>query len=167
MSTSLHTGDANAIPAARVDAIADWLDAKDTLGMLLAAIGQCSEDQLAPWVERHGVIQEGDSVRFLACALAEAMLVLPRDEKPWGLTSLYRMFDADGELLYIGRTARPGNRWEYHRNTAFWWLRVTTITVEHFLTRDEASVAELDAIAKERPTFNVKGQQPGYPPYSG
>jgi predicted GIY-YIG superfamily endonuclease len=82
--------------------------------------------------------------------------------------ALYRMRSADGTLLYVGITACLPARIKQHAGGKRWWDEVATITVEHFPTRDEVEVAELEAIRSERPTYNVKDnpnvQRPRRPP---
>lgn len=72
-------------------------------------------------------------------------------------TTLYRMFGAAGQLLYVGISSRALSRWEQHRHEKPWWSAVARITVEHFATREEALSAELAAIRVERPEYNIVG----------
>jgi hypothetical protein len=73
--------------------------------------------------------------------------------------ALYRMFDTDGVLLYVGVTASIGGRVRVH-NLSERYRQVTTITLEWFGDRLAAEAAELDAIAAEHPRWNVAGRQP-------
>lgn len=70
-------------------------------------------------------------------------------------TALYRLFDADGQLLYVGITNNTHRRFERHRQTKNWWPRVHRRTIEWYDTLDEAAEAERDAIRREVPRFNV------------
>jgi len=70
-------------------------------------------------------------------------------------TSLYRLFGADDELLYVGVAGNPGRRFEQHRKDKPWWGEVITVTLEHFPTRPDALAAEVTAIEEERPRYNV------------
>lgn len=77
-------------------------------------------------------------------------------------TQLYRHFDIAGKLLYVGisydflRRSHKGSKWFY---------RITTITVEHYETRELALQAETAAIITEKPLFNLHSN-PGQPvPY--
>jgi hypothetical protein len=72
-------------------------------------------------------------------------------------TTLYRMFAADGRLLYVGISSRAALRWQQHRHERPWWSEVATVTVEHFASRAEALGAELTAIREERPAHNLAG----------
>lgn len=78
--------------------------------------------------------------------------------------TLYRFFDADGVLLYIGITERGAMRWEDHREEKHWWPAVTSCTLEHFESRLEVEAAERSAIKTERPRFNTNHNRPGQRP---
>lgn len=77
--------------------------------------------------------------------------------------AVYRFFDADGSLLYVGMTEHPLVRFAAHRTKAPWWSRVdsTRTTVTWCYTRAAAEKAELKAIADEEPEYNVVGKD-GY-----
>lgn len=68
---------------------------------------------------------------------------------------VYRAFDGDGALLYVGCTGDFTTRVDQHRTTKAWWVDVSTVTVEHHIDRDAAFVAERAAIDAERPRYNV------------
>lgn len=70
-------------------------------------------------------------------------------------TALYRLYDADGQLLYIGVAYDPQQRWYSHANTAPWWPRVARREVTWYPHRPAAEDAERDAIRAEAPMFNV------------
>lgn len=67
---------------------------------------------------------------------------------------LYRQFNNKGELLYVGITWSVQIRHQAHK-FAEWWDDITTITIERFETKQEASEAEISAICKENPKFNI------------
>ncbi|MDX3109558.1 GIY-YIG nuclease family protein [Nonomuraea angiospora] len=73
------------------------------------------------------------------------------------MTTLYRFFDADGTLLYVGITDSPLGRHGQHAATQRWWHLVKTATFEHHPTRDLALAAETEAIKTEHPAFNAAG----------
>lgn len=73
---------------------------------------------------------------------------------------LYRHFDADGKLLYVGISINSVARLVQHRSVAEWFPLIRTITVESFFDRKTAERAELDAILKEKPRFNQRGAAP-------
>lgn len=70
--------------------------------------------------------------------------------------SVYRCFDIEGHLLYVGHSTRVLGRLAEHSATKDWWKRVANVTVEHFDSRIEASTAEAAAIAAERPEMNER-----------
>jgi len=69
-------------------------------------------------------------------------------------TALYRLYDADGELLYIGTSCDPRARMVNHRTRA-WWPLVSERRDEWHQDRDSARAAERAAIQAERPRYNV------------
>ena len=71
-----------------------------------------------------------------------------------GAQALYRFFDMEGELLYIGITMDPGSRWRGHRGDKPWWTEVRNITVEPQPDRATALEVECAAIKRERPRYN-------------
>lgn len=82
----------------------------------------------------------------------------PRDEPVApptpGTTALYRFFDSDGLLLYVGITSTTDSRWSHHRLHAAWWPQAATKQVEWFTERGDAAAAELEAIRTEAPLWN-------------
>lgn len=73
-------------------------------------------------------------------------------------TALYRFFAEDDSLLYVGIAFDPDVRQRQHAKSAAdtWWPLADRRTDEWFETRKEADRAEIEAIAKERPRFNVR-----------
>ncbi|QQM45155.1 GIY-YIG nuclease family protein [Streptomyces liliifuscus] len=74
-------------------------------------------------------------------------------------TLLYRFFDDEGRLLYVGITNNPQNRWADHAHKArinenVWWHLVRVVHTEWCDTRGEAEAAEITAIRHERPLHN-------------
>lgn len=67
--------------------------------------------------------------------------------------AVYRFYDADGVLLYIGATSNIFERW-YQHGDKNWFHRVAVARVAHFTTRAEALAAESLAIGAERPLLN-------------
>lgn len=70
-------------------------------------------------------------------------------------TALYRHFNADGELLYIGISLRAADRLRQHIDGSCWRYEIARVEVEWFDSRRDASDAERSAIVKERPIFNT------------
>lgn len=67
---------------------------------------------------------------------------------------LYRFFDANGVLLYVGVTANLPLRLRAHRRRD-WWLDVRSMTTEGHPDRAAVLAAERIAIETERPRHNV------------
>lgn len=72
-------------------------------------------------------------------------------------TALYRLFNADDELLYIGISYDPPARFTTHKVMQTWWPEVTRHSLEWKDTRAIAEAAELRAIETELPRHNVVG----------
>lgn len=69
-------------------------------------------------------------------------------------TALYRLYDADGQLLYIGVTTYPPKRFVEHERDKPWWPDVARHHVEWIDGRERAETAERCAIAAEGPRYN-------------
>lgn len=81
-------------------------------------------------------------------------------------TALYRFFDGEGQLLYVGITKKLAQRWTYHSKTKPWWPQVDRREVEWHETREDAESAEVEAIRNEDPLHNVthsRRLRPGRP----
>lgn len=70
--------------------------------------------------------------------------------------AVYRLWDADGNLLYIGSSYDPEKRCEAHRRKP-WWAEVARRTEEWFPHRGRAYAEEMKAIAVERSKYNAMG----------
>jgi hypothetical protein len=68
---------------------------------------------------------------------------------------LYRMFDVDKNLLYVGISNSAGSRWSNHANDKPWWPEVGSVEVEHFANRETVEHAERQAIDLEKPKYNI------------
>lgn len=76
---------------------------------------------------------------------------------------VYRLFDAQGHLLYVGTTCNFVQRmWQHAADHKHWWSQVdrARTTVETYLTRDTARKAEAAAIADESPKYNSDAWRP-------
>jgi len=67
--------------------------------------------------------------------------------------AVYRMFDAEGRLLYVGMTQDAGARFGDHAAKR-WFPLVANIALEWFPTKASARLAEVRAIGTERPRYN-------------
>lgn len=72
-----------------------------------------------------------------------------------GPTDLYRYFDRQGRLLYVGISKSAVVRAMQHERLARWWDSWATMTRTVYPNRDLASDAERYAIVHERPLFNI------------
>ena len=68
---------------------------------------------------------------------------------------LYRFFNEDRELLYIGISSNPSDRWIQHRRSKEWWKEVAYIAFTSVRgLRWELELAERQAIRAESPRYN-------------
>lgn len=91
--------------------------------------------------------------RFVIGIQGEAMAVM--DGRQTRRTALYRHFDRDGALLYVGISLNSIQRTMQHRQGARWFEQIARIAIEWLPTREAAEAAERAAIKAERPKFNV------------
>jgi hypothetical protein len=73
------------------------------------------------------------------------------------VTTLYRLFDQAGTLLYVGITEHWPARRRSHASAKYWWPEVARTTVEEHPDRDAALLAEARAIRTEQPRHNSGG----------
>lgn len=69
---------------------------------------------------------------------------------------LYRFRNAQRDLLYVGVTVAPANRWNAHSRLAGWWPHVAFVSWEVMPHKRAAEDAERHAIAVEQPRHNVR-----------
>lgn len=80
------------------------------------------------------------------------------DGKPPEHTAVYRLYAVGDELLYVGMSNAPLERFIEHRDDKDWWPQVETYSITWFLTRSEAEEAETAAIKDEWPMHNIAHQ---------
>lgn len=68
---------------------------------------------------------------------------------------LYRHYDENGTLLYIGVSTSFFERLSQHKCHSTWFNQIQTMTLERFSTKVEMLKAEKKAIKKEKPVHNV------------
>lgn len=80
--------------------------------------------------------------------------------------AVYRLYDAEDRLLYIGLTGAPRQRWKDHRKEMLWWREVAFKWITWHETRWDAGEAERAAVEAERPLYNAACEDtlPGVPP---
>lgn len=72
-------------------------------------------------------------------------------------TALYRHFDGQGCLLYVGVSLNALQRLSEHRYS-YWIDRVARVDIERFPSREAALAAEREAIRIEKPLHNIAGR---------
>lgn len=72
-----------------------------------------------------------------------------------GQTALYRHFDADGRLLYVGISLSAVQRLAQHA-TSDWSAEIRRVEVETFPDRVSAATAERESIRREQPIYNKR-----------
>ncbi|UIW13460.1 G-I-Y Y-I-G endonuclease [Arthrobacter phage Amyev] len=101
---------------------------------------------------------------------ARELAATPRKTRyhgPGRLAYVYRLFDADGALLYVGKTysvsARLFTGETAHSKTKKWFSRVASVRVAAYKSDADALEAEAWAIQREAPRFNVAQPKPRKP----
>lgn len=74
--------------------------------------------------------------------------------KPSHGGQLYRHFDAEGRLLYVGISKNATERLRGHKHKSSWFKEIARVEIQHFPTREEARAAEALAIKSEKPLLN-------------
>ncbi len=69
---------------------------------------------------------------------------------------LYRHYDLDGRLLYVGIARRPKRRRYQHSSESPWGKCIASSRYVEYPTKEAALAAEAEAIAYERPIYNKK-----------
>ena len=69
---------------------------------------------------------------------------------------LYRHYDENDRLLYIGVSNSFFERLSNHKNHSHWFEKVTKIHLEHFDSQEDLLIAEKKAIKKEKPLHNIR-----------
>lgn len=74
---------------------------------------------------------------------------------------VYRAFDVDGLLLYVGCTNNVATRMNAHRKGSAWFQYMDHFTTEGPFERAEAERRESEAIRTEAPWFNATAETYG------
>lgn len=75
---------------------------------------------------------------------------------------VYRFYDADGALLYVGMTSDFKGRHRAHELRSPWYRFAVRHTTQDAESEDVARVVEREAIKSESPIFNGTGAVSGY-----
>ena len=73
---------------------------------------------------------------------------------------LYRHYDADGALLYVGISLNAVSRLAQHRDHAHWFQLIARVDIEQHPSREAAIQAEKLAIHNENPRHNLMRPSP-------
>ena len=71
-------------------------------------------------------------------------------------TALYRFYDRDGDLLYVGISWNPFKRWSTHAARAPWHGQAARVLVDVYRSEREALRIEREWIRNAWPTWNVR-----------
>lgn len=74
---------------------------------------------------------------------------------------VYRVYDAEGRLIYVGCAASIFDRLDAHRNSSWWAYQAVRVHGTVHRSRAAALKAESAAIKADRPRWNVKGRTAG------
>lgn len=73
---------------------------------------------------------------------------------PTGRSALYRLYDSEGVLLYVGISRYPDERFKEHAGDKLWWHHVARKEITWHDNRVEALSSEAAAMKNERPLYN-------------
>ena len=80
----------------------------------------------------------------------------PRYENSNGrVFHLYRHFDSEGVLLYVGVSLSALTRLVAHQQNSHWFWDIGRVDVSKFETRQASLDAEIQAIRNEKPLYNI------------
>lgn len=68
---------------------------------------------------------------------------------------VYRIYDTDDRLIYIGHSCSLQQRFVDHSQSAWWWSLAARIAIQLHPDRNSVRAAEAVAIQEEQPMFNV------------
>lgn len=71
------------------------------------------------------------------------------------MSHLYRHFDKDNRLLYVGISLHAFKRFTQHQSTARWFDQIVKMTIDQYPMWDAAVRAERIAIKMEHPLYNI------------
>jgi predicted GIY-YIG superfamily endonuclease len=76
------------------------------------------------------------------------------------MSNLYRHYDKDGRLLYVGVSDNPDKRLKKHRYASRWSALIERMEVQKFESLKGALEAEKTAIKEEQPLYNTHHGSP-------
>lgn len=75
-----------------------------------------------------------------------------------GAHYVYRVYDADERLIYIGCTENLAGRLRAHRMNSWWSSQAARVVAKVYRDKRCGRAAELAAIKSENPRWNIKGR---------
>jgi predicted GIY-YIG superfamily endonuclease len=69
---------------------------------------------------------------------------------------LYRHYDKEKKLLYVGISISALKRLGQHKKHAHWFSQIALVTIEMCETREAALTAERVAVQTEKPIYNIQ-----------
>lgn len=100
-------------------------------------------------VDGAAVLARMNEDRSLRLAMPKAAPLAP------GVHHLYRHYDGDGRLLYVGISFSALHRLSKHKAIAAWFWSIAKVEITGYATPEEAMLAERIAIRLEKPLHNV------------
>ncbi len=82
-------------------------------------------------------------------------------------TSVYKLYDADGRLLYVGVTRHGYRRLNQHAKEKPWWSEVVKAEFEHLPDTRSAFAREAVLIRTASPAYNIAQPRPVAPARRG
>ncbi len=82
-------------------------------------------------------------------------ILFPIKTKKSEETTLYRHYDVDNNLLYVGISLSWQKRLKEHKVSS-WYKKISNVTLEHHESREKAMYYEREAIKKEKPLYNIQ-----------
>ena len=70
--------------------------------------------------------------------------------------ALYRCFDKDGTLIYVGMSINIRRRLSQHINKSGWFFDVSEIKISRYIDEEQCRAAEKHAIRTESPKYNIQ-----------
>lgn len=117
-------------------------------------IEECAE----PCVNTQGGVAENCQVAY--DQLSPLVRWLHCDQEYYDPASVYRYYDDEGRLLYIGLSGCFEDRDRAHLKSSYWRPNAVMARLEIFPWSRMAEAVETSAIRFEEPTFNVKSPHP-------
>ncbi|MGV9226433.1 GntR family transcriptional regulator [Streptomyces albogriseolus] len=78
-------------------------------------------------------------------------------------TALYKLYNEEDALLYVGVTNNTRVRWAKHATDKAWWGEVSRQEITWYADRISALAAEKEAIQRDQPRYNSEHIAPAAP----